>query len=85
MVYTKYFAGVLNEQGVLQLSAEQWKRLMNIVYLEGNIAGLQRLSDQKQPYRFDIIIFKYQKKLSDLTGNLQPNELIREMYQLSFD
>jgi hypothetical protein len=56
---------------------------MNIVYLEGSIHSLRSILDPKQPYRYDTIIFKYQKKLTDLTGNQNPENLIKEMYMLS--
>ncbi len=56
---------------------------MNIVYLEGCIQGLKSIKDPQLPYKYEMLIFKYQKKLADLTGNLQPQELIREMYQAS--
>ena len=83
MVYTKYFAGILNENGPLQVNASQWKRMMNIVYLEGCIQGLKSINDPQMPHKYEVLIFKYQKKLADLTGNLQPRELIREMYRVS--
>lgn len=83
MVYTKYFAGILNENGPFQISANQWKRVMNIVYLEGSIQGIKNIQDPKMPHRYEMVIFKYQKKLSDLTGNLKPEDLIREMYRVS--
>lgn len=56
---------------------------MNIVYLEGSIQGLKKIQDPEMPHRYEMIIFKYQKKLADLTGNLKPHELIREMYRVS--
>lgn len=56
---------------------------MNIVYLEGSIQGLKSIKNPEMPYKYDMIIFKYQKKLADLTGNLKPQELVREMYRVS--
>ena len=83
MIYTRYFAGVLQESGTLHISCDQWRRVMNIVYLEGSIQSLMHVKDEEMPYRFDSVIFKYQRQLADLTGNLKPGDLIREMYQLS--
>ena len=83
MLYTRYFAGILKESGMLHISGDQWRRVMNIVYLEGSIHSLQEAKDPGMPFRFDTVIFKYQRMLADLTGNLKPGDLIREMYQLS--
>ena len=83
MIYTRHFAGILKESGTLHISCEQWRRVMNIVYIEGSIESLLHVRDPKLPYRFDIVIFKYQRKLADLTGNLKPGDLVREMYRLS--
>jgi len=83
VIYTRYFAGILNEHGSLNLSSDQWKRVMNIVYLEGSIHSLRSIIDPKHPFRYDTIIFKYQKRLTELTGNQNPGNLIKEMYRLS--
>jgi hypothetical protein len=83
VLYTKYFAGILNENGPFQISSSQWKRVMNIVFLEGSIQGLTNAQDPQMPHKHEVVIFKYQKKLADLTGNLKPEELIREMYRVS--
>lgn len=56
---------------------------MNIVYLEGSIQSLKTIKDPKMPFKYEMVIFKYQKQLADLTGNQEPGELIREMYLLS--
>ena len=38
--------------------------------------------DTNQYFRYDTIIFKENMKLTDLTGNLPPENLQKEMYQL---
>ena len=73
----------MKEAGPFQISADQWRRLMNIVYIEGSIRSLQKIRDPRFPYKYDMIVFKYQKRLADLTGNLSPKDLIREMYNVS--
>lgn len=85
MIYTKYFAGVLNESGPFHFTSDQWKRVMNIVFIEGVIHGLNKVKEKEasQAYKYDMIIFKQQKTLTDLTGNLAPKELIREMHRIS--
>ena len=39
--------------------------------------------DKTHYYKYDTMIFKQDTVLTDLTGNLKPNELLREMYMLS--
>ena len=89
MKYSKYFGLITRDKGGLNLSTEQFQRLMNIVFLEGSISGLNQAKetykDTNQFYRYDTIIFKESRKLSELTGNLDPDKLLKEMYQLDKD
>ena len=73
----------MNESGPFQINTDQWRRVMNIVYLEGSIHSLQKIRDPEMPFKYDMVVFKYQQKLTDLTGNLAPKDLIREMYVMS--
>ncbi len=72
MKYSKYFGAITRDKGNLNLSTKQFQRLMNIVFLEGVINGLnkakQTYKDTNQYYRYDIIIFKENVKLTNLTG-----------------
>ena len=83
MKYTKYFGLITKEQGKLNLSTEQFQRMMNIVHLEGVILGLNKAKetykDTNQYYKYDTIIFKHEVQLTDLTGNLTPDLLMEEM------
>jgi len=83
MKYTKYFGLITKEQGRLNLSSQQFQRMMNIVHLEGVVLGLNKAKetykDTNQYYKYDTIIFKHEVQLSDLTGNLTPDLLIEEM------
>ena len=76
MKYSKYFGVITRDKGNLNLSTTQFQRLMNIVFVEGSINGLnkakQTYKDTNQFYRYDTIIFKENVKLTDLTGNLSP-------------
>jgi len=42
-----------------------------------------KVTEKSQTYQYDILIFKQNQVLTQLTGNLHPNRLIREMYQIS--
>lgn len=87
MKYSSYFSSVTKENGPPNLNPEQFKRLMNITFIEGVIQGLnkvkQEYKDSPYYYKFDTFIFKYDMLLAQLTGNLNPTDLLREMYNLS--
>lgn len=87
MKYTNYFSSVIKEQGRFNLDTCQFQRFMNIVYVEGVITGLMKIKesikDSPEPYKYDLLIFRQDKTLTELTGNLEPNELIMEMMELS--
>ncbi len=87
MHYTKHFSFIVKENGQPQLSSEQFRRWMNIIYLEGFINGLKRVKEANkgndQFYKYDILIFKEEKRLIDLTGNLKPDALLNEMLNYS--
>ena len=87
MKYTKHFGLITKEQGQINLTPEQFQRMMNIVHLEGLILGLNKAKqthkDTELFYKYDTFIFKQNKILSELTGNLEPKKLIKEMCSLS--
>ena len=82
MKYTKYFSGVLRNQGVPNLNVEQYARLMNIVSLEGR---LQELLDIKETlnrdeyYKYDVRINRITNKIKTLTLDVLPKELMQNM------
>ncbi len=83
MQYTKHFSFIVKENGQPQLSSEQFRRMMNIVYLEGVVCGLRKVKEANkntdQFYKCDMLIFKEEKRLTELTGNLKPYMLFKEM------
>jgi len=87
MIYTKYFGLITKEQGRLNLSSVQFQRTMNIVHLEGVMLGLnnakETYKDTIHYYKYDMILFKYGKKLTELTENLAPEILLQEMVRFS--
>ncbi|MDP3946537.1 MAG: hypothetical protein Q8Q51_11645 [Lutibacter sp.] len=87
MKYTKYFGLMTKEQGRLNLSTMQFQRLMNIVHLEGVLFGLHKAKeankDTQAYHKYDILIFKEELKLVELTENLTPDLLLKEMAQFS--
>mgnify|MGYP000436000707 FL=1 len=86
MKYTKYFGLITRDNGALNLPTEQFQPLLNIVHIEGVILGLNKAKNTYKGtelfYRYDTLIFKQNMKLTELTGNLEPKELIKEMYSM---
>lgn len=84
MKYTKYFSGIINQYGRPNLTDDQFRKFMNIVHLEGRIEGInsikRTLKGTKEEYRFDMEYFKISKKLTELTGNLSPQELKEKLF-----
>jgi len=89
MKYSKYFKGVLHNDGLPQLNAKEWARMMNIGALEYGITNLQKVRELSQntpePHKFDLMIHKEKEILLGLTQDLPPSGLIREMIELSND
>ncbi len=82
MIYTKYFSGFTKQNGQPNLSPEQFRRLMNIIFVEGSIQGMNQI---KEGFKNETLLFKQDAVLTDLTRSLTPQELVREMYLLSGD
>lgn len=83
MKYTKYFGLITKEQGQINLPPDQFQRMMNIIHLEGVILGLNKAKETFKGtnlyYKYDIILLDNATKLSDLTANLAPDFLLKEM------
>ena len=87
MQYTEYFSFITKENGTPNIKNSQFRRMMNIVFIEGVIIGLNKVKETNkgndQFYKYDVTIFNEEKRLSNLTGNLKPEDLIKEMLQFS--
>ena len=83
MRYTKYFSGVLKNQGTPNLNVEQYARLMNIVSLEGRMQELNDLKkaikNPNEHYKYDIRIHRLSKTLKGLTNDEYPKEVMHSM------
>ena len=73
------------EQGRLNLPTMQFQRFMNIVHLEGVLFGLSKAKeankDTQAYHKYDILILNENTKLTELTGNISPDLLLKEMVQ----
>ena len=82
MKYTKYFSGVLRNQGVPNLNVEQYARLMNIVSLEGRLQELLDIKEtlnREEYYKYDVRINRITNKIKELTLDVLPQELMQNM------
>jgi len=80
---------MINDGNIRSLSPEQITRMMNIIHLEGKIAGINALKEKlkgtNEGYNYDIFIFNIQEQLSVLTGKLSPKDLFKEFCSVSED
>ena len=82
MKYTKYFSGVLRNQGVPNLNVEQYEKLMNIVSLEGRLQELLDIKEtlnREEYYKYDVRINRISIKIKELTLDVLPKELMQNM------
>ena len=83
MKYTKYFSGVIKNQGIPHLNVEQYGRFMNIVSLEGRLQELSELKESfdnpEEIYKYDIKIYRISKKIKGLTSDQYPKEVMQNM------
>jgi len=83
MKYTKYFSGVLRNQGVPNLNVEQYARLMNIVSLEGRLQELldikETITNREEYYKYDVRINRITNKIKEVTLDVLPKELMQNM------
>ena len=83
MKYTKYFSFIVKENGQPRMNADSFRTMMNIVFLEGVISGLKKSKQSNKGtdafYKYDVSIFKEEKRLTEITGNLNPNDFINKM------
>ena len=83
MKYTKYFSGVIKNQGIPSLNVEQYARFMNIVSLEGRLQELldlkKSLDNPEEIYKYDIRIYRISNKIKGLTSDQFPKDIMQNM------
>ena len=88
MKYSNYFRIIINDGGIKSLSSSQIGRMMNIIFLEGQLAAMNKLKNKflknENLYKFDLDIHKIQDQLNNLTGEIPPKELMHEMMKISW-
>jgi len=75
--YSQYFERMVKNNGVPNLTEKDFRRYMNIVYLEGYYSALRELGTAKE-YN-SIEVYKNNKLLYTLTKGLPPEKLYFKM------
>ena len=75
------------DNGQPNLNNEQFRRMMNIISVEGIIHGINRIKEKynnhSEYYKYDVDILKHQSLLKNMTNSLIPEDLFKEMHKLS--
>ncbi|HLP54342.1 MAG TPA: hypothetical protein VK151_04900 [Fluviicola sp.] len=89
MKYTTYFSEYVKHSGPPRIAQRQFRRMMNIVSLEVQLSTMQYvkkdLGDTPFVRRYDLVIKSISDRITDLTRNLEPANLMREFANLSRD
>ena len=81
MKYTKYFSGVLKNQGVPNLNATQFAKLMNIVSLESRMQELLDIKESNKNmqdyYKYELRIKRLFSRVQALTFDEDPKDVLK--------
>ena len=87
MKYTKYFGRMNKDRGLQRISHIQMARIMNIAYLEGRLRGIKESTSlflqDKNTRRSEVLTYRVARQITDLTGNREPKDVLKEMCYLS--
>ena len=83
MKFTRYFAGVIKNQGIPHIDVNEYQRLFNIIALEAKLEELYKLQDKGRShntkYMLDIRIHDLKTKLDRLTMENTPQNVLKYM------
>lgn len=87
MKFTRYFSGVIKNQGIPHIDVNHYQRVFNIVSLENRIDELQSLKDNERShdrkYSYDIRITRLRNQLDKLTMENTPQNVLKYMLSKS--
>ena len=87
MKFTRYFAGVIKNQGIPQIDVNEYQRLFNIIALEAKLEELYKLKDNERShnskYTLDIRIYNLKELLDRLTMENTPQNVLKYMLSKS--
>jgi hypothetical protein len=74
MKYTRYFAQLIKQHGAIQLQHDELRAYLNIIHLEAKIQVYIGLNGA---HKYALNIRKIQGEIDNLSGKLDPKELIQ--------
>jgi hypothetical protein len=81
MKYTKFFSGYINTQGSPNLQPNQFKQLMNLIHLEGQLAAIdkiiEKLKNIDSPHKYDMFKTPIIKQIDGVSNGFSPAELLQ--------
>lgn len=83
MKFTRYFSGVIKNQGIPHIDVNEYRRLFNIITLEAKLEELSRLKDNERnhdrKYMLDSRIHDLKTQLDRLTMENTPQNVLKYM------
>ncbi len=80
MEYTKFFSTLVSASGTPNLETDQFKKLMNIIHLEGQLAGVDKIIKQFKhidgELRYSIVQRSIKDQITSITQGHSPKELL---------
>ncbi|MFT5778833.1 MAG: hypothetical protein ACI837_001789 [Crocinitomicaceae bacterium] len=87
MKYSQYLSQIIQSHGAPQMDGNQFRQLMNVVSLEGQLKGLHKAkkvaATTGEPRKFDVQIFQVNSMITDISGNLAPADFIKLLLESS--
>lgn len=84
MFFTKFFAGYVNSYGSPNLEPDQFKTLMNLIHLEGQLAGIDRVIEKFKhldgEHRYQFLKTSIQTKIDEVSNGMSPTELLNSWF-----
>jgi hypothetical protein len=83
MKFTRYFSGIIKNQGIPHIGVNEYRRLFNIITLEAKLEELYKLKDNERSndrkYTLDIRIHTLKELLDRLTMENTPQNVLKYM------
>lgn len=80
MQYSNYLAELMRFNGFPNLSLSSIQDYFNIISLEGQIrtySKIRKTLDTNEQFKYDLEVFKLNKEVTRITGNLKPEEFVK--------
>lgn len=87
MKFTRYFSGIIKNNGIPHIDTNAYQKLFNIVSLENRLDELWQLKEKEtsrdRKYRFELRIKDLEDKLNRLTMENTPENILKYMVKHS--